>query len=417
MKVIGWEIRRYLPPMTLLLCGALVLLIYLAYGKDCNSRYRDGYGQSYRLSVEYQKRYGDSIDAAEWEDIKARQTEERAALDEMFESAMGQYGIHSKNDFDLLREAEEQDSEAYAEALRVWGEDGLAERLPHLKECMTLAWSEPLVSAIFHEQGVRSSIRQWEAAEEARQSFSVSQSDWYAGESDFVKARLKASLDKRETAVCSVVYSLTFPSDYLPSNVLICLLCAVVILPLPVCNTVTGVNQLQFCSRTGRKIRQKQFVAALFLTAAVNVLTDALFGAVYFFGAGNTRHLLGNRLNAGEWDHPLWLDLTYGQFVWLCFAVTLLFSLALSCVFFAVACGSRHYLTAIAAAIPLLMTEGFVFRREVQFLPLRTGSAAGFFLLPAVGLTVAAISVLLWRHSVKGGTIPAAYAAQEVRDK
>lgn len=397
MRIVWCEIKRYLRPVSLLLCGALMLLLYLAYGKDCNSRWKDGYGQSYRLSVEYQQRYGDSIDATEWEDVKARHTEERAVLDEMFENAMGQYGIHSKNDFDLLRESQEQDSEAYAEALRVWGEDGLAERLPHLEECMTLAWSEPLVSAVFHEQGVRSSMKQWEVAEEARQSFSVSQSDWYAGESDFVKARLKASLDQRETAVCTVAYSLTFPMDYLPWNVLICLLCAVIILPLPVCNTVTGVKQLQFCTKEGWRILQKQFGAALLLTAAANVLTDVLFSAVYFFGEGNTRHLLGNRLNLGEWGQPLWLDLTYGQFVWLCFAVTLVLSLILTCLFFVISCCTSHYLTAAATAIPLLLLEGFGYRQEVLFLPLRTGSIAGFFLLPAVGLTVAVAAILLLR--------------------
>ena len=389
-RVMWGEIRRYLRPVALLLCGALVLLIYLAYGKDCNSRYKDGYGQSYRLSVEYQARYGDSIDASEWEDIRLRHGEERAELDGMFDSALGQYGIHSKDDFDLLREAQGQDSETYAEALRVWGEDGLAERLTHLEECMTLAWSEPLVSAVFHEQGVRSSLRKWEAAQEARQSFSVSDSDWYAGESDFVKARLKASLEKREMAVCNAAYSLTFPMDYLPWNVLICLLCAVIILPLPVYNTVTGVNQLQYVTKEGRHILQKQFITALLLTVAVNALTDALFWLVYFFGEGNTRHLLGNRLNAGEYGEPLWLDLTYGQFVLLCFAVTLVFSLSLAGIFFAVSCHSPHYLTAAASAIPLLLLEGFGFRQEVLFLLLRTGSAAGFFLLLAVGLTAAA---------------------------
>ena len=275
MRIVRWEIRQYLRPVALLLCGALVLLIYLAYGKDCNSRYKDGYGQSYRLSVEYQQRYGNSIDASEWEDIKARHTEERAALDGMFDSAMGQYGIHSKDDFDLLREAQEQDgeahAEAHAEALRVWGEDGLAERQTHLEECMTLAWSEPLVSAVFHEQGVRSSLRKWEAAQEARQSFSVSDSDWYAGESDFVKARLKASLNRRETAVCNAAYSLTFPMDYLPWNVLICLLCAVIILPLPVYNTVTGVNQLQYATKEDFKIgfREKGFQVVYRIKATV----------------------------------------------------------------------------------------------------------------------------------------------------
>lgn len=406
MRILLKELRQYLRPVTLVICGALVIMWYFFYGKECNLPSQNNDSRPYLLSIEYQQRFGNAIDRAELEQIKAQQAEERAALDALFDETMGQYGLHSKNDFDLLRQAvDDSDGEAYAEAVQVWGEDGLAERLEHLDVCMNIAWSEPVMGAVFREQSMRRVISICEAADHARQAIdtSVSESDWFfSGTSDDAKARLRASLDKGEVSITNAVYDIdSFFMNFVPWNALICMICAVIIMPLTVRNKLTRVKGMQFTSKTGKRIVKEQFAAAVIITVCVNLLIDAFFFAVYFFSKGNTRHLLNCRLNDGALSNMLWLDLTYLEFVLLCFFHTLLLSLTLTCLLFMTAWFSKHYIEAIAAAIPWVIVEVLCFERLVSQLSLFHGSAIGFVLLLMGAIVTAAAAIVFLTGKVR----------------
>lgn len=404
MKILLGEMRRYWPPLTLVICGALVMMWYGLYGENFNLQSQNNYSQPYLLSIEYHRRYGDSIDSAKLEEIKAQHAEERAALDQLYDEFMGQYGLHSKDDFDLLREAEDPDNEAYAEAISRWGKEGLAEKLEYLPACMDIAWSEPLVSAIFREQSIRLAINRCEMADDARQAIdtNVSESDWFfGGMSDHVKARLKASLDEGEVSLTNAVYDVDDFSDFFYWNILITILCAVVALPLPLRNKLTGVKGMQLAAKTGKAIVRQQFAAAFISGVLVNLTVDGFFFGTFFFGKGNTRHLLGCRLNAGALGNSLWPDLTYLEFVLLCFFLTLLLSLAAVCVLFAIACLSPNYIVGMTAAIPCVVLQALCFRQMIRQLYLCYGSAILFTLLLMAALTAAAAAILLLTRRVK----------------
>lgn len=405
MRILFGEIRQYLRPVTLVIVGILVTMWYLYCGKDCNSMSQNNYSQPYLLSIEYQKRYGNSIDHSELEEIKSQHAEERAALDKLFDEYMGKYDIHSKNDFDLLYEIynNEDNSEAYAEAVEKWGADGINEKCEQLEACIEIAWREPIVSAIFREQSMRSIIERFDIADRASRSLNANDGKFFGDESEYVKSRLKTSLDKGEISIENSVYSgsSSFLSHFLFWHILICIVCAFFIIPLPIKNKITGVKGMQFTSKTGKALVKKQLCTALIITVCANILIDVFFFSIYFFSKGNTRHLLNCTLNAGALGNALWLDLTYLDLVILCFFNTLLLSLALSCILFTAAYFSSNYIVASAAAIPCTVIEVLCFTQLVSQLSLRDGSAILFVVILIAAITAAAATTAFLMQSVK----------------
>ena len=71
MRIVIWEIRRYLSPKMLVFIAVSLMLWSLM--RDPNYRWLDEFdnnAQLYLLSVEYQERFGDSIDLSEQQIIK-----------------------------------------------------------------------------------------------------------------------------------------------------------------------------------------------------------------------------------------------------------------------------------------------------------------------------------------------------------
>lgn len=78
MRIVMWEIRRYLSPKMLVFIAASLILWSLM--RDPNYRVLDEFdndAQLYLLSVEYHERFGDSIDFSEQQIIKDDLTKAR----------------------------------------------------------------------------------------------------------------------------------------------------------------------------------------------------------------------------------------------------------------------------------------------------------------------------------------------------
>ena len=97
------------------------------------------------LSVEYARRFGETIDPDERAEIEADYEKALAALNEQYEKYMGQYDVHSEDDCHLLYSAadaarnKDYESEDYRKGAERWD----AENLEKLAEtCDQIFWDK-----------------------------------------------------------------------------------------------------------------------------------------------------------------------------------------------------------------------------------------------------------------------------------
>ena len=105
-NILSGEMRRYWRPFTLIVMAVMLLLWNVVFGPHSFTLEKGTDGAiDYDLSVEYARRFGETIDPDERAEIEADYEKALAALNEEYEKYMGQYDIHSKEDYDLLRGA------------------------------------------------------------------------------------------------------------------------------------------------------------------------------------------------------------------------------------------------------------------------------------------------------------------------
>lgn len=371
-RVMWGEMRRYWRPFTLIVMAALLIMWSVIFEKDRVSvRPGTNSGIAYDISVEYAKRFGENIDPDERSAVEADYEKALAALNEQFEMHMGQYDIHSVDDYHLLSGAvflaEQQDyeDESYRMAADRWGAEDLVELE---KTCDDIFWHEMSYEYTGRMQDLEYLVSSFQSIDEIAQFAeslptldpSTLEKDsreeylWYEL-SDEAKTRLRQSTAASEGRVSLLeVYNAHEGFQYLYQSwaVLIFIFCGLIVLPLPVGNRVTGVTAMQFSSRTGRRVIGAQLGSALLNTLLINGAIDAFFTAIWFFGNRNTRHLLHCHIGWGGEPLIQWLDLTYLQFVLLTFGKVLLLSLTLTGGLFILSHLSRNYLPALALSVP-----------------------------------------------------------------
>ena len=371
-RVMWGEMRRYWRPFTLIVMAALLIMWSVIFEKDRVSvRPGTNSGIAYDISVEYAKRFGENIDPDERSAVEADYEKALAALNEQFEMHMGQYDIHSVDDYHLLSGAvflaEQQDyeDESYRMAADRWGAENLVELE---KTCNVIFWREMSFEYTGRINVLESLVSSFQYTDEIAQfaeslptlepstleKDSQEERLWYEL-SDEAKTRLRQSTAASEGRVSLLeVYNAHEGFQYLYQSwaVLIFIFCGLIVLPLPVGNRVTGVTAMQFSSRTGRRVIGAQLGSALLNTLLINGAIDAFFTAIWFFGNRNTRHLLHCHIGWGGEPLIQWLDLTYLQFVLLTFGKVLLLSLTLTGGLFILSHLSRNYLPALALSVP-----------------------------------------------------------------
>ena len=115
-KILAGEMRRYLRPALLIIIAAFGVLWYSLYG-DVKVGQRHDHGWCYKLTVQYKEHFGTTLDRSERDAIRQDYADFRQKLDSVVEKYLGEYGIHSQRDYEMVCEAGLMgtDSEYYEE--------------------------------------------------------------------------------------------------------------------------------------------------------------------------------------------------------------------------------------------------------------------------------------------------------------
>ena len=164
LRILSGEMRRYVWPFTLIFTAVLLLLWNVVFGLDSFTLEKGTDGAiDYDLSVEYARRFGETIDPDERAEIEADYEKALAALNEQYEKYMGQYDVHSEDDCHLLYSAadaarnKDYESEDYRKGAERWD----AENLEKLAEtCDQIFWDK-IPYEIAHRKQMLESILRW----------------------------------------------------------------------------------------------------------------------------------------------------------------------------------------------------------------------------------------------------------------
>ena len=104
LKILAGEMRRYLRPALLIIIAAFGVLWYSLYG-DVKAGQRHDHGWDYKLTVQYKERFGTTLDQSERDAIRQDYADFRQELDSVVEKYLGEYGIHSQRDYEMVCEA------------------------------------------------------------------------------------------------------------------------------------------------------------------------------------------------------------------------------------------------------------------------------------------------------------------------
>ena len=356
------EMRRYLKPVTLALCGLMLFLFGILLNISAEEVGMNLRGASYELQKSLYERFGTTLDAGERTQIVSDADALNREYNALIEQYLGEYDIHSETDYDLLiMAAQDTEDENYNKAAARWGAENLA---PLAETCYTiLADKESLDNVNYQRRAVASVIRYFEAYESLQEEYRTTgtvkmELDGSNKEADeTILAPLLADLKQDTTSLLSIDSHWLFFRDCMRDEwgLLVLMLCAFVTAPLLIVNRLWGVQPMQFASREGRRVLYRQLGAAMLCTVLVNLAADCVFYRVLFHGKYDTGFLLNCPINAGAMGERFILDLTYRQFVGLSFANLLAVSLLLTCAVFALSYYCKNYIIAIAASIPMVI--------------------------------------------------------------
>ncbi len=358
MKILFFEIRRYLRPVTLAIVCVFTFFWYVLYG-DINSSNTANRSCPYNLSVEYKQRFGNTIDRDELEEIKKDYANIIAQLDALYDEYTGKYGVHSKADYDLIFAAisDGKGCEEYSAAAEKWGEENLTEIYD---ACEDIHWQDPINILEFKAQDIMNVIEYFEILDS-------SDIDSFSENSQAAKERLRQYRASGEVSLLLTNFGgdYYFKEQFKYWSLFIYIICALIVAPVLVGNRVTNIQSMQFASRCGRSILKKQFTAALIVTVFVNLAVDAFFCGVAFFAKYNTRHLLSCLLNTGVIKRATWLDITFWQYVLIILCRTLLMSLSLTCLLFILSYFFNNYVGVVAISIPCVALM-YIYSKDIE---------------------------------------------------
>lgn len=405
-KLTAGEMRRYLKPVTLILCGLLLFFFGILLNISVEKFGRDMSGATYELQKSLYERFGTTLDADERAQIVSDADALNREYNALIEQYLGEYDIHSEDDYDLLvMTAQDTEEERYDEAAARWG----AENLTSLSEtCWAiLADKEPLNHLNYQRRAMASVIQYFKAYDRLQEEYRTTgtvkmELDGSGAEAnEKTLAPLLADLKRDKVSLLSVNSHWLFFRDCMRDEwgLLIFMLCAFVTVPLLIGNRLEGVQPMQLTSREGRRVLPRQLGAAVGCAVLVNLAADLVFYLVFFHGQYDTGFLLDCPVNAGALGERFVFDLTYRQFVELSFADLLAVSLLLTCAVFVMSYFCKNYIVAAAVSIPLVIVcNGWYGELTKYGYPFhyRAMPFAVLTLLPAAAV-VAAVCVFIWK--------------------
>lgn len=372
-NILSGEMRRYWRPFTLIVVAALLLMWNVLFGLDSFTlRKGTDAAINYDLSVEYARRFGETIDPDERAEVEADYEKALAALNDQYEKYMGQYDIHSEDDCHLLYSAadaarnKDYESEDYCKGAERWGADNIEELA---ETCNQIFWDKIPYEIAHREQMTESILGRAECVDEweqfvaslptiDRSSLEERTKQWeianeYSPSSEKRLTQVMQSNGGR-LSLLECVYDAgeAFQGHFQFWAALIFILCGLIVLPLPVGNRVSGVTPMQYATRAGRRVMLFQLGGAFLNTLLVNAAVDGWFTVIFFLRTKNTLHLWDCPMNSCSSMGILWRDLTFGQFVWLTYGKVLVLSLTLTGILFVLSHLSKNYLPALALAVP-----------------------------------------------------------------
>ena len=337
-NILSGEMRRYWRPFTLIVMAVMLLLWNVVFGPHSFTLEKGTDGAiDYDLSVEYARRFGETIDPDERAEIEADYEKALAALNEQYEKYMGQYDVHSEDDCHLLYSAadaarnKDYESEDYRKGAERW------RWAEHVDEWEQFVASLPTLD----RSSVEKRTMKWQIANEYSPSAERR-----------ITQVLHANGGKLSLLECVYDAGKSFQRHYQFWAALIFILCGLIVLPLPVGNRVSGVTPMQYATRAGRRVMLFQLGGAFLNTLLVNAAVDGWFTVIFFLRTKNTLHLWDCPMNSCSSMGILWRDLTFGQFVWLTYGKVLVLSLTLTGILFVLSHLSKNYLPALALTIP-----------------------------------------------------------------
>lgn len=400
------EMRRYLKPVTLALCGLMLFFFGIMLNISAEKVGMNLRGASYELQKSLYERFGTTLDAGERTQIVSDADALNREYNALIEQYLGEYDIHSEADYDLLiMAAQDTEDENYNKAAARWGAENLA---PLAETCYTiLADKESLDNVNYQRRAMALVLRYFEAYESLQEEYRTTGTvkmalDGSGAEADEkTLAPLLADLKQDTTSLLSIDSHWLFFRDCMRDEwgLLVLMLCAFVTAPLLIVNRLWGVQPMQFASREGRRVLFRQLGAAMCCTVLVNLAADLVFYRVIFHGKYDTGFLLNCPINAGAMGERFLLDLTYGQFVGLSFANLLAVSLLLTCAVFAVSYYCKNYIIAIATSIPMVIVCNGWYGELTKYGYPFHDRAVPFAVMALVpfALIAAAVCVFVWK--------------------
>jgi hypothetical protein len=150
------------------------------------------------------------------------------------------------------------------------------------------------------------------------------------------------------------------------SNLAVLSVLAVMLLvsPLVSADRAKKVNQLQYVSKTGRRVLLSQFWATVFSAFALTTLLLLFFGAVYFAigpGARIAQHFWGSGTFGFHGVFLARVPMTYGQYILLLAAATYPLSMSAAALAFILSRFSANMIALIAKLIPAFIVCAYVY--------------------------------------------------------
>lgn len=394
--------RRYLRPALLIIIAAFGVLWYSLYG-DVKAGQRHDHGWDYKLTVQYKKRFGTTLDQSERDAIRQDYADFREKLDSLVEKYLGEYGIHTQHDYEMVCEVSLMgtDSEYYEEAVKNYGVDNL--QALYEKCVLGFPYNHPLRSQEDKAQVYQGAMIPFKNLENLDVDELYEQEQRYE---DWRYRLVPESVPRMKECTASGELS-TMDAFYLPDVemgepfgrwfMFVLIVCAALAVPFLTRNRVTGVQGEQFASKIGKAILFRQLGAVLLLTVLVNVIVWSVFCGILFNGNYGLAPLLDCPIDVGRtWDAH-WFDMTFLQYILRLIVIdSLIPSMVLTCVLFLITCFCKNYLTAAAAAIPAYWLVGEWFSM-LQFYPMRRPRLAFPLLFSATILLVGVATALILR--------------------
>lgn len=363
------EMKRILRPAVLSMIVCLTVIWYFAFMSDCNLYLEDNFGQPYAVAREYARRFGPAIDDTEIDEVRADYEAASLVRDAVYEKYLGSYGIHNREEFESY---EEQNFEIFMDekgdqckhALAEWGEEEYRKRKKTFDEIYKIVNSGEVFRSNFLPQSIQYFVKAWDFQKEEREALKMNSEEWYFSDaSEEAKEWLNAFLsEKQEVSLLQELQSnFYFDIPYGNWNILILICCALVTLPYLVRNNISNVTSMLYSSKKGRKIIGSQLLAVLASSGIVILVLTGVFQIFYF--KKDTSFLFHSRINSAAHASALWLDLTYLQYMLLSWAETFVMSLCAVLIMFWISCYSRNYVTAMAAAVPVILVFRFILEK------------------------------------------------------